>query len=565
MKRKAQGSGASGAATLVAIIAGLIILYILFLPPQERAALLDGEAGNGARPVGVQTGGYIDGNNIVIQDLKGIVFEDSPGKIDYTALGEFEHPLPPFTLFKTTDAKVLQEINPFYVKNGWFDKKSFNTTFMLTDLRNTENVMLSFVLGKHSGVLSISLNGIPIYEFEEQGVNPKPVSLRNELLKQENILEFSVSKVGAEFWKTNEYSFNEVKITGDITDRSKEKSTNTFYITKNEGENLERAYLRFLPECNIGTTGLLTIEINDRLGFQGIPDCGQMNEIELGTDIINIGKNKIEFITDKGSYLVDRIMVKTELQSTAIPVYYFELEPKLFTAFEEYPEEECGKIDGVCPSFCDEDIDIDCCFLEYDTPFWCDMMTKNKDDRCVGYVEEANCARCPSGYEDERGDSPKACEDLCGDDSDGDCPSGCSEDFDIDCCYDKSGDQYWCDDTPTTGLSYTCVNEVSRGMCDICPTGYESEDSGTVCYPEDEVWLAEALRPEVSILLTMKFTNDIDNKDAELYINGHLVHLQTRGTYYQKDISMWVEPGTNSIEIKPFSELNIRTLQIGII
>ena len=52
---KAQGG--TNAAVLIAIIAGLIILYIIFLPPWERERILEGGQGEGAHLIDVIAGG----------------------------------------------------------------------------------------------------------------------------------------------------------------------------------------------------------------------------------------------------------------------------------------------------------------------------------------------------------------------------------------------------------------------------------------------------------------------------------------------------------------------------
>ena len=66
--KKAKPSG-NAAAVLVAIIAALIVIYILFLPPAERQALLEGEVN--------ETGALIaEGGNITL-------LSESPGRLDH--------------------------------------------------------------------------------------------------------------------------------------------------------------------------------------------------------------------------------------------------------------------------------------------------------------------------------------------------------------------------------------------------------------------------------------------------------------------------------------------------
>ncbi|MFT4297741.1 MAG: hypothetical protein ACMXX5_00965, partial [Candidatus Woesearchaeota archaeon] len=75
----------------------------------------------------------------------------------------------------------------------------------------------------------------------------------------------------------------------------------------------------------------------------------------------------------------------------------------------------------------------------------------------------------------------------------------------------------------------------------------------------------EELKSEYGIVLNMKFTESINRKSADIYINGHLLRLETNAALWQRDISNFVEPGSNSIEIIPFSNLNIRELKIDVV
>jgi len=560
----AKKSQRIGAPNLIIAITVLIILYVLFLPPGERAELL------GEQTTTVTTPATINNNqnqqNRITYTGKDVVLQETPGKIDYTALNEHDIPLNAFTLFKTVDAQVIEEFNPFYIKNGVGDTSTKNLSFELANLNNLENLMLSFTTKKHEGMLSIKLNGNSIYQFDISTLNPEPIKLKKSLLSTDNYLEFTVDGVGWQFWKTNEYSFESVKITGDVTDTSRQTSLNTFFISEEQGESIERARLEFHPDCVTDQVGKLTIKLNDRTVFSAVPDCGTLNFVEFAPNMIFVGKNKIDFFTDEGSYLIDLITVELEFEDNEIPVYYFELESVLFDLKYDMPnDQECGRIDGLCPSPCDEDNDYDCCMQEYTTPHWCVAMTDNDDDRCVGFVTEDNADRCPTNYVDRNKKVSDAGEDECGDNYDNECPAGCSPDYDKDCCYDQTGDQFWCETMPTNGLNYRCTNSVSLGQCDICPTGYKGEGESPICRPVGQGLESEELNSDFSIILTMEFTNDFERKEADIYVNGHLTRLETNGILYQRDISNFVEPGSNSIEIVPFSILNIKELKVDVI
>ena len=552
--RKGQQTG-SQAAIAVGIITILIIFYILFLPPEDRAELLGTtphtSPGNGPGPS--------PGNGETSFEPGEIIFSTSPGKFDYQSLDHYEYDLPAFSLFHTEDSEILAEGGSFYVRKGWFDSVTKDFTFDIDDLENTDDVDLSMTLKDYSGTLTVMLNGQEVYNYEPDTNNIGPVELEG-LKSGENTLHFKVSGVGLRFWDTNQYYFENVRVTGKISDDSTSESETSFYISPDEGEDMEKATLKFNPDCTPGEVGILRVHINDRNVFKGIPDCGILNTHTLSPSMLYLGKNTINFETERGRYLIDQISIKTELEEPVQPTYYFDLDEEYFV---DDPEdfERCGEIDGVCPDDCDEDVDRECCFDTYVDGYWCDIKTDFLDDRCVGQVQESSCSRCASGYEDESGDAPEVCEELCGDDDDNECPSGCGENLDKDCCFDRPGDQYWCDDLPISGVDYTCVDSVTYDSCKYCLTGYDGEDRDPDCeYDEEDA--EEELRSGVHIEVEFKFTDKGERKEAKFFVNGYESGFDTREDTYTRRIDDFVEFGTNSLRIIPESDLDIREINI---
>ncbi|MFO7710496.1 MAG: hypothetical protein R6V53_01900 [Candidatus Woesearchaeota archaeon] len=551
--RKAQETG-SQAAMVIAILTLLMIFYILFLPPAERDALLgDGpsEVGPGpSEPSGVTE---YRGENIL---------QVNPGKIDYQALSTYEYDIPSFSLYKTENSQVITESDDFYVKSGWFESKDKSITFNL-DKDKVRDVSLSATLREYDGILTITVNGKEVYDYEASSLNIGPISVEPAILKEgTNTITLSVSSVGLKFWTVNEYYFENVKLTGTIVDESMSSSESSFYISPEEGKNIEKASLKFNPNCNPNHVGILKAYINDREIFRGVPDCGILNKVSISPSNIYTGKNSVSFTTEQGSYVIDLITVETELSEVQEPIYYFDLDSKLFYEKEEEIN-RCGEIDGVCPNDCNEDMDRDCCFEYYDEAYWCDLKTEYIDDRCVGHVDTGTCERCKSGYEDENGRAPEACKGLCGDDKDNRCPAGCDPNYDQDCCFEQQGNQYWCDDLPVTGVDYTCVDSVTYDSCSYCVSGYDGERGDPDCdYTEDSRKTNEL--KSADILLEIKFTESGERKEARMYVNGYETGFETRDDRYTRNINDFVEPGTNSIRIVPKSDLDIRQINVDI-
>ncbi len=306
--RSAQGG--MNAAILVAIIAGLIILYIIFLPTAEREKLIiEGKD---------KTATAEEGSNLLLKV--------NPGLLSTTSGLEDEKSIPNAFLVETTNAKELEKINPFIVRNGVFDKREKKIEFQLDDPDNIDNVVLSFTAKKRKGILAIKLNGASIFENELTSEITEPVKLGKSLLDKSNTLEFSISSVGWQFWSTNEYSIENAKIIGDITDTSKQQSTNIFTITQNEFSSMERGTLKFIPYCsNVNELGTLDIFVNNKKLFSAVPVCDNSYKQSIPKTVLNEGENNIVFKTNKGSYSVEQVRIALEFKEPAIKTYYFEV------------------------------------------------------------------------------------------------------------------------------------------------------------------------------------------------------------------------------------------------
>jgi hypothetical protein len=316
MKKTKKGKSAGGAAALVGLIGLFVILYILFLPADIRQDILEGNNSN---------------NNGVTSKVKGkIILEENPGRLDVLSsrhcIGkECSHNINSFRLFMNTDSSELKTFNPFIIKNNILKKSFHKENFDLSNIEYTDNVLLSFNAYYYQGMLTILLNGRVIYEKEINSNNPAPITLPKDILARSNTLEFMVSNVGWQFWKTNEIRIENMKITGDITDVSRQKSNNVFYITDAEFYNVEKGRLKFNPECLQGSVGPLQISINGRELFYSTPVCNDLNLIEFPPAFFEKGENTITFQTEKGSYYIDLIEIRTYLKEITRPVYYFNL------------------------------------------------------------------------------------------------------------------------------------------------------------------------------------------------------------------------------------------------
>lgn len=315
-----RGQAAAGAAVLLAIIAGLLVLFIILVPPQERAELLGEEVEEGVVTPALEEA-VLGANLLTI----------SPGKIDYLAQKEVEHPLPVINIYTKTESKILAERNVAYAKKGVFSEEKSVFKFNVPDLQHSENFLLSFKVKDIKGKLKITLNGDDIFNSELTAGEALTVNLPQNSIKEANEMVFSVSSPGVAFWITNEVSLENVQVVADVTSVEAQSSKNIFLVSETEKKNLEKVVLKFKPDCEFAEVGKLTVNVNGNEIYSAVPDCDlTMVPIEFSPELVYQGENEIVFRTTKGTFVLSHVVVESELKEVEYPTYYFELSHEQF-------------------------------------------------------------------------------------------------------------------------------------------------------------------------------------------------------------------------------------------
>jgi len=324
-----RGQSAAGAAVLLVIIAALIVGFIILMPPSDRADLLGEDSGTNS--------GTDSGSDTGIEDAvpEQNLLSAAPGRVDYLAQREVEHPLPVINLYTKTEAKVLADKNVVYAKRSSFSDETSKFNFALQKLQYTTNVFLTFDARKIEGRLIILLNGEEIFNGGVEDLT-LPISLSERLLKDNNEMVFQASSPGLAFWATNEISLENVKVVADVTNVEAQSSKNVFLVSETEKKNLERVTLKFQPTCQYGEVGKLEIWINGNDIYSGVPDCDlAMVPIEVSPELIYQGENQITFNTERGAYLLSHVQIRSELKDVEFPTYYFELSHEEFQSIKD--------------------------------------------------------------------------------------------------------------------------------------------------------------------------------------------------------------------------------------
>lgn len=311
MRKRAEAPSGSSAATLVGIITILLVFYILFLPPAEREALL-------SEKNLTDTGEVIE---------KQVLLKAPIGNLEFVSENDFEHYLPNLYLHESRGAEILATINAFKIKKTLYKTDRKEHVFGIADPANTQNVFVSFASPLHEGILKVTFNDLDIFEGEVRQTNPPPIPIRKDYLKEKNAIAFQLEGFGM---PTREYEIQDMKIIGDVLDVSKMSAKSSIPLSQIEYNNLGRAWLDFYPLCDQLSIGAMTILLNNKAIFSGVPECESLNRKDLYKEDLRYGKNDIEILLSSGSMSLEQIRIKTILDPTKSFMDYFNIKSKLY-------------------------------------------------------------------------------------------------------------------------------------------------------------------------------------------------------------------------------------------
>jgi hypothetical protein len=306
--RKGQ-EGGGAAAILIALIALFILVYLLFIPPNVRLDILEGD-------------GTSEDSDETSADSQVILLE-SPGTLTEEGSNSMSHNMASLNLYTKKEGKVLENVGGVAVARSDFSATLKNVPFTIEDLANTENVLLSFNIVTAEGNLILRLNGEEIFNKPVSG-SVEPILLRKSLLKESNILEFDVTRPGIYFWSKNDYELTNVVLRADVTDTKHKSAVTSFYVDADEKSSLRKGELYFFPYCG-SDADTMTVKLNGAVVFNGLPNCGYSNTFELSPEQIRIGSNDVEFSILKGTYTITKLKYDSELLRKKNKIYHFEV------------------------------------------------------------------------------------------------------------------------------------------------------------------------------------------------------------------------------------------------
>lgn len=313
-KKGAAPPNADPAALLILIITLALVGYILFVPSDIRKELLGEENAtiNKTLPLG-----FVDTN---------LLLKENIGRLDVAKTNEKTITIPNFKLVETKQDQIIASTGSFTVRKTLLSEESKIVTLSLPE-GSVENTYLSFQAPTKKGILTIKLNNKLVYEGRLSD-SIASIPLPQEALTKTSQLEFSAS---GGFLEDKNYQIDDLKILGSVKEESTLTVTNPFRMSPEELSNFESGALTYHLSCDSKNTGVLNIMLNKNSLFSSIPNCDDVNKIELFKEYFEEGKNTLIFREAKGNTDFDNVKLNLKLSKTKSFIQYFEVNDDLYS------------------------------------------------------------------------------------------------------------------------------------------------------------------------------------------------------------------------------------------
>lgn len=465
-----KGQSSSSAAAFIAILTVVIILYILFLPPDIREELLsDGSSNGGGNWVNTNTP---QSNTLLRENIGRISYlKDKEKYYDIPSIhiysktsGELIKGIPSIYIKNS----LFDKEKSTYVNNFEYDKKTTKNLILGFNVKEHFGPLIISLNGKEifngevEGNKFLRISESDLYtnnELKFSVPNPGVVFWKSNKYYLENIqitgdiTDYSSSSASQKFIISQSEKDNLESI--------------TFYFrpvcTISEVGPLEMELNRktiFNSIADCGTRSFVSLNIEDiKVGTNELKFT-----VEKGNYLLD--NLQVKIVLKKDSYKVYYFDMSEQLfynnpetarcgdyDNTCPPgcsevidadccfrrngywcalptnnpndrcIYYVDpgdCDLCLTGYYNKYfntpdtCENECGdNNDGVCPSSCptpSKYYDADCCWEENEDYFFCkEVPITGITDRCRAAISYNQCELCPSGYRDESGSRPNAC------------------------------------------------------------------------------------------------------------------------------------------------------------
>lgn len=310
---RAQNQAGPAAATVI-LTALFIILYILFLPPADRQALL----GNATANTSDQT----------LVSSYDVFVNESPGAVSPQMNRSQTINLNTFTLTAQGSYVPVFTSGQFQVSSSRYDRTRFSRTFQLSAIPSDARMSIS--LKDLSGPLIVTVNGKQVYSGTPIARSNKEI-LNLPLVRGENNVTI---ESGDRWWffGRNYANIDSVTIIANMYNPDLATSTQRFATPSENRQYLNRAYLIFLLGCSSNQSQQqMLVTLNGQLMGSSNYDCNSPQQIEIPTSVLR-DSNVISFKTGSGISTIQAPTVHLQYDQAVYPLYYFHLNDSQYSS-----------------------------------------------------------------------------------------------------------------------------------------------------------------------------------------------------------------------------------------
>ena len=308
--KKSQTSAGS-IAVFIVLIALFMVLYLLFVPPEERARLLGENKTNDIN------------QDINVQGLKtNTLLTQTPGLLKPFDEDTSKHEIDSIQLYLRNEPLIDDLATSLTISKTIFKEETKELRFNIQDLSNLNKASLFFFVGEAKGNLIINFNNIEIFNDKASGL--KTITLPEGYLKETNTLLFKVNSPS--FFGKNTYTLKDIKVREEF-ELTNTKEERTFVLSASETGDAELNFFAFCNQAPVGSR--LRIFLNREEIFNNVLGCiSSEKNVEIKEEDLKQGTNNLLFEIDKGDFLLNDINLKVELEEGGSRTYKFSITEK---------------------------------------------------------------------------------------------------------------------------------------------------------------------------------------------------------------------------------------------
>ncbi len=317
-RKKYHGQHAGLAAALIITIGLITLLYVLFLPPADRVALLEGSSS-------------IQGTGSV-SPLQEVLLDEQPGRLAALREPSIRHRLNDAYLTSSREDRILLDRQDILLLSTYRDERPAVLPLRTRGSGRLERAILvleDVEAIKGRPLLTVLIDGTPITTKRVGGsIRSLTIPLPQDILTEstEHTLTLRISPPPwYAFWEQREVRIGTLKSFGRVVDEQTASTLQTVSLADEEISQLRTAYLSLIIQCQ-DAPRLFQVDVNGETLLSTGVRCGSPLRIDIPPSSLSVGENTVWMRVYDGQARIDSPMLVTVLKEPIQPVYYFRID-----------------------------------------------------------------------------------------------------------------------------------------------------------------------------------------------------------------------------------------------